>query len=142
LACDLRWAHARAFFAIPVSRLGLVFPLAGIKALAAAVGSTRCLELLHTGRRLMAAEALSWGLLNGVREGFDWDQVGEQAVDTMRSLAPLSLEGHHRILRHLIRGDLDPRLAQAIATKALQSRDAREGALAIGEKRSPRFAGE
>jgi enoyl-CoA hydratase/carnithine racemase len=142
LSCDLRWAHCDAFVQVPIARLGLVYPLRGIRALVAAVGSARALEVLHTGRKVTAEEALAWGLVNGVGSGATWDRAAQAAIAAMADSAPLSLEGHGRLVRQLIRDALDAERADAIAQRALNSQDAREGALALRSKRPPRFRGD
>jgi enoyl-CoA hydratase/carnithine racemase len=64
LACDLRIAATDAQFTMAEPMLGLVPDLGGTQPLVAAVGYSRALELCATGRRLGAAEAERWGLVN------------------------------------------------------------------------------
>ncbi|MCB1625997.1 MAG: enoyl-CoA hydratase/isomerase family protein, partial [Pseudomonadales bacterium] len=66
LACDLRVATPRSFFMIPPARLGLVYSLADTQRLVTVVGSARAKEMLFTGRRIAASEALTIGLVNAV----------------------------------------------------------------------------
>lgn len=66
LAPDYRIAGASATFVAAYFRLGLT-PDGGSSAfLERTIGATRAMELLLTNRRLTAAEALDWGMLNEV----------------------------------------------------------------------------
>jgi enoyl-CoA hydratase len=65
LACDLRVASEDAFFAAHIIRVGLSSCDVGTSYLLPRfVGPTRAAELMLTGRRFSAAEALGFGLLN------------------------------------------------------------------------------
>jgi enoyl-CoA hydratase/carnithine racemase len=65
-ACDLRICTARAFFGQPEVRLGIVAGAGAMYRLPALVGETMAKELLFTGRRVPAAEALAIRLVNRV----------------------------------------------------------------------------
>lgn len=65
-ACDLRVCTARSFFGQPEVRLGILAGAGATYRLPALVGMARAKELLFTGRRLEAAEALQIGLVNRV----------------------------------------------------------------------------
>jgi 2-(1,2-epoxy-1,2-dihydrophenyl)acetyl-CoA isomerase len=66
LACDLAIAAESASFMFSWIRLGLVADGGGSWLLTRLVGPRRAKELLLTGRRVPAAEALAWGLVNEV----------------------------------------------------------------------------
>jgi enoyl-CoA hydratase len=65
-ACDLRVCTARALFGQPEVRLGIIAGAGATHRLPALVGEARAKELLFTGRRVDAAEALAIGLVNRV----------------------------------------------------------------------------
>ena len=65
-ACDLRVCTARAFFGQPEVRLGIIAGAGATYRLPALVGEARAKELLFTGRRVDAEEALRIGLVNRV----------------------------------------------------------------------------
>ena len=65
-ACDLRVCTDRAFFGQPEVRLGIVAGAGATYRLPALVGEARAKELLFTGRRVPADEALRIGLVNRV----------------------------------------------------------------------------
>jgi enoyl-CoA hydratase len=65
-ACDLRVCTARAVFGQPEVRLGIIAGAGATYRLPALVGEARAKEMLFTGRRVDAAEALRIGLVNRV----------------------------------------------------------------------------
>ncbi|HEX5540665.1 MAG TPA: enoyl-CoA hydratase/isomerase family protein [Micromonospora sp.] len=65
-ACDLRICTSRSFFGQPEVRLGIIAGAGATHRLPALVGEARAKELLFTGRRVDAAEALRIGLVNRV----------------------------------------------------------------------------
>ncbi len=67
-ACDLRICTSRAFFGQPEVRLGILAGAGATYRLPALVGETLAKELLFTGRRVPAAEALAIRLVNRVVE--------------------------------------------------------------------------
>lgn len=67
-ACDLRVASSRAVFGQPEARLGIMAAAGGCFRLPQLVGDGLARELLFTGRRLSANEALAVGLVSHVVE--------------------------------------------------------------------------
>ncbi|MFG3710767.1 enoyl-CoA hydratase/isomerase family protein [Micromonospora sp. NPDC047730] len=65
-ACDLRVCTERAVFGQPEVRLGILAGAGATHRLPALVGEARAKELLFTGRRVDAEEALRIGLVNRV----------------------------------------------------------------------------
>jgi enoyl-CoA hydratase/carnithine racemase len=65
-ACDLRICTSRAFFGQPEVRLGIIAGAGATYRLPALVGEGLAKELLFTGRRVPAAEALAIRLVNRV----------------------------------------------------------------------------
>jgi enoyl-CoA hydratase/carnithine racemase len=65
-ACDLRICTARAVFGQPEVRLGIIAGAGATYRLPALIGEARAKELLFTGRRVDAEEALRIGLVNQV----------------------------------------------------------------------------
>lgn len=64
LACDLRVAAAESFFSLPETRVGMMPDVGGTVRTTRLIGKARAAELILTGRRITAEEALSWGLVN------------------------------------------------------------------------------
>jgi enoyl-CoA hydratase len=87
-ACDLRVCTARAFFGQPEVRLGIIAGAGATHRLPALVGETRAKELLFTGRRVPADEALRIGLVNRVVE--DPDELLAAAHSVLDDIAKAS----------------------------------------------------
>ncbi len=90
--CDLRICTARAFFGQPEVRLGILAGAGATHRLPALVGEGRAKELLFTGRRVDAAEALRIGLVNRVvDEPAELLDAGHELLDEIARAAPLAL---------------------------------------------------
>jgi len=72
LACDLIFASPQAVFGLPEVSLGLIPGFGGTQRLSRLIGISKAKELILTGQKIKAAEALSLGLVNQVfEENFD-----------------------------------------------------------------------
>ncbi len=146
LACDLRVADAEARLGMPPAKLGLVYSHTGLRRFVDAIGFPRTRELFLVGRRIDAATALSWGLVNELAPGGTLAEHALALAQEIAGNAPLSLSGNKRILRALsdARGSLDPEVeAELVALResCFTSADFREGVRAFGERRPPRWTG-
>ena len=141
LACDLRVAAEDARLGLPETRLGLIPGYGGTQRLPRLIGEARALDLILTGRRVDAQEALAMGLVT---------RVAADASAAALELAHGAAEGAPVALglakEALLRGR-DGTLAQGLETEAdlfalaTTSEDAREGIAAFLEKRAPTFEG-
>lgn len=88
LACDCRVAVPGAEFFYPVMKRGYLPQPSDPRRLAALVGPARAKQIILAGRRIGAAEALDWGLV---------DLVAEDPVEGALTLAAdaLGAEGAH-----------------------------------------------
>jgi enoyl-CoA hydratase/carnithine racemase len=79
-ACDIRIASSRATFGVTPARIGIVYPLSGIRRLVSIVGPAVAKLLLLAGELIDARRALSFGMVTSVVDasGF-WDSVGDFA---------------------------------------------------------------
>lgn len=66
LACNFRYATFKSVLAHPGGRIGIMTGWGGTQRLPQIVGKARALEIMLTGRRLSANEAMEWGLIHGV----------------------------------------------------------------------------
>jgi enoyl-CoA hydratase/carnithine racemase len=122
LACDVRWAHARAVFGFPEGELGVVPGWGGIRFLRRHLPSSLAFEVLSRGNRLSASAAHASGLVSRVFGGKDFEgQVRaalaafrEREAAVLRTVKRLWLEGGR---------DGDPwDAAESAALEALWSR--------------------
>ncbi|MBO4256352.1 enoyl-CoA hydratase-related protein [Streptomyces griseorubiginosus] len=149
LGADLRCADTRGVLSIPAARLGVGYPPEQTAALVQTVGPAAASDLLFTGRRLAAAEALAMGLVDRVVEPAELGKVVDELAAAIAANAPLSVRAAKasiRAVRRLSRddstsGDAAHRLAIAAVARCSTSQDLKEGALAFLEKRPPHFTG-
>lgn len=90
-ACDIRICTDRAFFGQPEVRLGIVAGAGALYRLPALVGESLAKELLFTGRRMPAAEALSAGLVSRVVPPAELLPAAHAMLDGMAKGSPLAL---------------------------------------------------
>jgi enoyl-CoA hydratase/carnithine racemase len=146
LACDLRIAAEGVAFAMPPGKLGLVYSHTGIQKFIDAVGATRTRELFLAGRRIDAATALSWGLVNALAGPDRLADVALQWASEMAAGAPLAQRGNKRVIEAVLhaRTELDAateRELLELRAASFASQDFREGVHAFAEKRAPRWRG-
>ena len=85
LCCDLRVAAADAWFSLPEAELGIPLAWSGVPLLVRTLGAARATEAILTCRRIPAAEADRWGLLNRL-------VPGEELVAAVDELAATLLD--------------------------------------------------
>ncbi len=141
LACDLRVAGASAVFSLPPARLGLAYPLDGLRDLVSAIGHAAAKAMIFTARRVPAAEARDIGLIDS--------QVADAEAE-VRALCAQIAEGAPLTQRHAKRaidmiagrpGHLSTDEIAALAAACFDSADYAEGRAAFLEKRKPVFRG-
>ena len=115
--CDLRVASEDAIFGMPEVGLGLIPAAGGTQLLPRVLGQGRALDLLLTGRRFTAAEALSYGLVSEVVPG---DELEQAALGLLRSLlrAP---DAALAAAKRAVSEGLDLPLAQALTLERRMS---------------------
>ena len=143
LMCDLRVASTRARFGSTFVKVGLVPGDGGAYFLSKAVGLSRALELMMTGRLIDAHEAQQWGLLNRVVEPEDVLSSALELADLIVQNAPLAVQLTKSAAyqsQHLsVEGALN--LAASYQGVVQNTADHLEGVQAILEKRKPNFNG-
>jgi enoyl-CoA hydratase len=83
LACHARIASSDAVFAHPGGSLGIITGWGGTQRLPRLIGRCRALEMLVTGRRLDATEALDCGLVQKIAA----DSAVAEAIEQTRTIA-------------------------------------------------------
>lgn len=138
LACDLAVASDAAGFGTPEIDRGL-FPMMVIALLQRHVGKKRALELVLTGRRLTAAEAAGWGLVNQVVPAAQLDAATLELVKglTGKSQAVLALGKRAYFSAEGLPVDRAIELLAANLSINVTLEDAAEGVMAFMQKRAP-----
>ena len=83
---DLRIAASDTVFAMPEVRLGMIPAAGGSQTLPANVGPSVALDLLYTGRRFGAAEAMACGIVSRVVEPDELETTARQAAHELSEL--------------------------------------------------------
>ncbi len=147
LAADLITASEQAEFALPEVTLGMVPDAGGVLRLPARLPPAVAAEMLLTGRRMTAAEARDWGLINRVVASSNLVEDAMRLARDVCAAAPLAVAAVKEITeatagvtiaegyRRLREGDLPSYRTM------LGSEDAKEGPRAFSEKRPPRWQG-
>lgn len=143
LACDIRIASDKALFSLPPARLGLAYPLDGLKDLLATVPLAVAKEMIFTAKRMNAAEARATGLVNDVTTAESLEAAVRQICSVMAENAPLTIRASKAALDHLaVRpGAVDMAGVQKLMQACFDSADYAEGRAAFLEKRKPKFEG-
>lgn len=140
LSCDLRLASPDAFFAIPPAKLGLAYSLADTKRLYDLVGPSRAKEILFTGRRIGAEEALALGLVNHVVPADALDARAADFAQEIAGNAGNSVRTAKAVIALLCAGvDAETPQTRRYFDDAFFSPEFEEGARAFMEKRPPKF---
>jgi enoyl-CoA hydratase len=143
LACDIRVMSENASIGQPEVGLGILPGWGATQRLPRIVGPGVAAELIYSGRRLRAEEALRLGLVNAV---YPADELLPKAMELAQAIAanaPLAIAAAKRAIA--LAGETP--LAQGLAYEAHEfallfgTDDQREGMGAFVAKRAPKFTG-
>lgn len=139
--CDVVVAAEGAVFGHPELTVGTIPGAGGTQRLTRAVGKCVAMDMLLTGRRLSAAEALQAGLVSRV---VPRGEAVATALDLARRVAGLSAP-IARLGKQAVRHAQESHLAEGLALErrlfqlSFVTHDRREGMAAFVEKRRPAF---
>jgi 2-(1,2-epoxy-1,2-dihydrophenyl)acetyl-CoA isomerase len=142
-ACDQRIAADSASFVPGFIGIGLVPDSGGSYFVARLLGPARAFAWMTSNRKLSAAEAQAWGLVDEVVET---DALPARAAELAAAHAAAPTRGiamTKRLFDHAATATLDQQLAleAELQTAATKTDDFREGVAAFLEKRPPEFKG-
>jgi enoyl-CoA hydratase len=144
LACDFIIASDNAVFGQPEVALGIIPGFGGSVRLAKFVGLPRARELIYSGRKIKADEALRIGLVNEVVPLAGLLARAQAIAQEIRKNSPLAVARSKKLMNQVLHLSLD----QGLREEAIQfgslfgSHDQREGMTAFAEKRKAAFKGE
>jgi enoyl-CoA hydratase/carnithine racemase len=142
LLCDLRFAVPEAVFTTAFANRGLIAEHGISWHLPRLIGPSHALDLLWTGRKFGADEALRLGVINRVVPQVELlVQARGYLTDLARASSPTSLQiMKQQVYRHL-NLPLGPSLEESnrLMAESLTRDDFREGVASFLEKRPPRF---
>jgi enoyl-CoA hydratase len=140
---DLRIASEDSQFGIPAAKLGLAYSFDSLKKLVDLVGPAFAKEILFTGRRLNADEALRIGLVNRVVPSAELENTVRAMATEIAKNAPLSIRSAKITINQVLRDpeQRDMGLVEASFKACFDSADYADGRKAFMEKRTPEFVG-
>ena len=143
LACDAVIASETARFTQVFRHVGLVPDGGAIYFLTQHLGLQRAKELVYSGRRIDAREALGLGLVNRVLPDGELDAAAFDYARELASGPTFALGVAKKMFKLMYQPDLETLLdAEAWAQgMTLLTDDHKEGVQAFFEKRKPRFRG-
>jgi enoyl-CoA hydratase/carnithine racemase len=144
LAADIRLAADSAVMGLTETRLAIIPGGGGTQRLPRLIGRGRAKELIFTGRRIHADEALSMGLVNRV---FTQDRL---LAETLKMAAEIAQAGPIAVrqAKFAIDAGLESGLQTGLAIEAqayqacIPTEDRLEGLAAFREKRRPVYKGK
>lgn len=141
IACDFRIASENAQFAQPEVSLGIPPGWGGSQRLPRLVGTGFAADLILTGRRIDAAEALRIGLVNQVTTLEELMPTALGLAEQIAKNSPMAVQSAKQLMRRAF----DEPLAKGLAAEidafgaSFGTADQREGMAAFVERRTAEF---
>ncbi|MBX9593418.1 MAG: enoyl-CoA hydratase/isomerase family protein [Roseomonas sp.] len=143
LGCDLIVVAESATMGLPEPRLGRLPLDGGMALLQRQIPHRMAMGMMLTGRRITAAEALAFHLVNEVVPQEGLDAAVDRWLEGILACAPLSVRAIKQSVRrtaHLTAQEAQAARLPALI-EALQSKDQDEGVKAFMERRKPVWSG-
>ncbi|MFQ5681687.1 MAG: enoyl-CoA hydratase/isomerase family protein [Candidatus Binatia bacterium] len=140
-SCDFILASEESHFATPEIDVGCYPPVAMAR-FPSQLGYHRAAEMILTGRRISAEEALAIGLINRMVPVGELDQALENVLDELKGKSGVVLRIALKGLREISLKNFPENLKRAeeiYLNELLRTEDVEEGVLAFLEKRKPRW---
>ncbi|MBI2345770.1 MAG: enoyl-CoA hydratase/isomerase family protein [Deltaproteobacteria bacterium] len=143
LACDFIYAADSAVFSLPEVTLGIFPGWGGTQRLTRIVGKAKANELIFTGRKISAEEALQLGFVNAVVARAELQSAVEVVANAIAANAPLAISYAKRVILRGLDVGLHGGLAFERSTfpACFGTHDCKEGIAAFLERRPAKFQG-
>ena len=144
LACDLVVAARNASFGLPEVKRGLAAAAGGLMRLPRLIPQRIAMEVALTGDMISAERLHQYGLINALVEPGRALEEAKKLARRIMANAPLAVAASKRVVieqRDWPTAEMFER-QELITGHLLNSEDAREGATAFAERRSPAWKGQ
>lgn len=144
LACDMIVASETAVFGQPETLIGVMPGAGGTQRLTKAVGKALAMDMILTGRRLSAREALTAGLVSRVVAPEVLLDEAKKMARGIVKVSPLAAQAAKAAANAAVDRQLEAGLARERAAfyRLFDTQDQKEGMRAFVEKRKPNFSGK
>jgi len=143
LACDLLVASENAVFGLPEVKRGLIAGSGGLIRLPQKIPRQIAMQYALTGDLMTASDARQWGLVNELTSAGQALAAAKVWAQKIAANGPVAVKMAKHVMSQSVYWSIDElwtKQNQVLET-VIQSQDAREGAMAFNEKRSPVWAG-
>lgn len=143
LACDLLVASENAVFGLPEVKRGLIAGSGGLIRLPQKIPRQIAMQYALTGDLMTASDARQWGLVNELTSAGQALAAAKVWAQKIAANGPVAVKMAKHVMSQSVYwsiNELWTKQNQVLET-VIQSQDAREGAMAFNEKRTPVWAG-
>lgn len=144
MMCDIMYASPTAVFGQPEIKLGVIPGAGGSQRLTRALGKSKAMELILTGRNLSAEEAHARGLVADI---YPKDQLVSKTVEIAKEISQFSRIAV-KAAKEVVNESFEHPLSQGVKVERrlfhalFGTEDQKEGMAAFAEKRKPSFVGK
>jgi enoyl-CoA hydratase len=144
LACDIRIASSSATLGLTETTLAIIPGGGGTQRLPRLIGAGRAKDLIFTGRRINAAEALQYGIVEEVVAPEELRARAIQVAGRIAAAGPIAVRAAKEAIDRGMELPLDEALAleTELYGRTIGTKDRLEGLEAFREKREPQYRGE
>lgn len=141
LCCDYRIGIRGSRMLVPAARIGICYPLSGLKRYVDKLGLSAAKRVLVASEELSDEDMLRIGFLHRVVDAAELEACTRDFAEHIAGLAPMAVQAMKRLLGDISRGAVDEDEARRLSEACTGSADFREGLAAQRERRKPDFSG-